>query len=121
MESSLIITGLQTYGYHGLVAEERQLGQKFLFGVRATLASAHTHLDDGLEASVRYELLIEEIERISDAAKFRTLEALGETVARTLLDRFGRIRSVTVVVSKASPPMPQTIGSVSVEISLERQ
>jgi hypothetical protein len=52
------------------------------------MAPAETHLADSFEASVRYDQLVEEVERISNRAKFLTLEVLGETIARGLLDRF---------------------------------
>jgi 7,8-dihydroneopterin aldolase/epimerase/oxygenase len=77
LQTSLIVEGLEDYGYHGLFDEERLLGQKFLFDVRARLVSAQTHLDDALDTSVRYDLLIDEVLRVSNSAKFRTLEALG--------------------------------------------
>jgi 7,8-dihydroneopterin aldolase/epimerase/oxygenase len=121
LRTSLAVTGLQTYGYHGLFDEERQLGQKFLFDVRAELAAVQSHLQDGLEGSVRYDAMIEEIIRISDNTKFRTLEALGEAIARRLLERFERIRNVTVVVSKVSPPIPHSIEKVSVELHVDRE
>ena len=37
MLTSIKITGLQTYGYHGLFEEERTLGQKFSFDIFADL------------------------------------------------------------------------------------
>ena len=120
MRTSIQITDLELYGFHGFFDEEQRLGQKFLFDVHANLAPAETHLLDGFEASIRYDHLIQEIERISNQAKFRTLEALGETIARGLLDRFDRIATIAVTVTKASPPIPQSLERVSVKIQLER-
>lgn len=120
MHTSLQITNLELYGFHGYFDEEQRLGQKFLFNVLADLSTAETHLMDSFDASVRYDHLIQEIEHISNQAKFRTLEALGETIARALLHRFVRITSVAVTVSKASPPISQSLESVSVKIRLER-
>ena len=120
MHTSILIEDLVLYGFHGYFDEEQRLGQKFVFNVVANLASAETHLNDGFETSARYDQLIQEIERISNQAKFRTLEALGETIARGLLKRFDRIASIALTVSKASPPIAQSLGRVSVKIQLER-
>ncbi len=120
MHTSLQITGLELYGFHGYFDEEQQLGQKFLFNVLAHLATVESHLRDDFDTSVRYDQLIQEVERISNEAKFRTLEALSETIARRLLGRFNRITRIEVTVSKASPPLSQALESVSVTIQLER-
>ena len=82
MRTLVSIHGLQVYGYHGLFDEERRLGQKFLFNVRCELADVPTHLDDQLEHSVGYDVLANEVSAISAAQKFKTVEALAETVAR---------------------------------------
>jgi 7,8-dihydroneopterin aldolase/epimerase/oxygenase len=81
---------------------------------------SRSHLGDTFEASVRYDQLIEEVERISNQAKFRTLEALGEAIARGLIKRFALITSIGVTVSKASAPVSQSLERVSVKIQLDR-
>ena len=43
MLTTIQISGLQIFGYHGLFEEERRLGQKFNFDIDATLnAVRHT-------------------------------------------------------------------------------
>lgn len=120
LHTSLQITNLELFGFHGYFDEEQRLGQKFQFGVVANLAPAGSHMGDNFEASVRYDQLIDEVERISNQAKFRTLEALGEAVARGLIGRFALITSIEVTVSKANPPVSQSLERVSVTIQLDR-
>jgi dihydroneopterin aldolase len=120
LNTSILIEDLELYGFQGYFDEEQRLGQKFVFSVLANLAPAETHLDDGFGASARYDQLIEEVERISNQTKFRTLEALGETIARGLLHRFDRIANIAVTVAKASPPISQSIGRVAVRIQIDR-
>ena len=120
MHTSISISDLELYGFHGYFDEEQRLGQKFVFNVLASLAPTATHLGDTFEASVRYDQLIQEVESMSNETKFRTLEALGETIARGLLNRFDRITTVAVTISKASPPIPQTVERVAVTIQLDR-
>jgi dihydroneopterin aldolase len=61
---------LELHGFHGYFDEEQRLGQKLLFDVLASLAPAETHLADSFEGSVRYDQLVEEVERISNQASF---------------------------------------------------
>lgn len=120
MRTGISIQGLQIYGYHGLHDEERSLGQRFLFDVRCGLAEISGHLDDRLENSVGYDVLASDIAAASGARKFRTMEALAEAVARTLLDRHPVIEAVEVRVAKHSPPMALLVASAAVEITLAR-
>lgn len=120
MRTLVSIHGLQVYGYHGLFDEERRLGQKFLFNVRCELADVPTHLDDRLEHSVGYDVLANEVSAISAAQKFKTVEALAETVARTLLGTHPVINAVEVHVAKSSPPMAHALSAATVEVALRR-
>ncbi|MDH6258562.1 dihydroneopterin aldolase [Bradyrhizobium sp. BR13661] len=120
MLTSIKITGLQTYGYHGLFEEERTLGQKFSFDIFADLQEVRTHLSDDLDSSVRYDAVVDEAVQIAASGKFQTLEALGETIAAGLLRRFFVMDSVTVAVAKSSPPIAHAINLVGVQVSLRR-
>jgi 7,8-dihydroneopterin aldolase/epimerase/oxygenase len=120
MQTSIKITGLKTYGYHGLFEEERTLGQKFTFDIHAALAEVHTHRRDDLDSSVRYDAVVDEAVEIAASARFQTLEALGETIALGLLRRFTVMESVEVAVAKSSPPIAHSIEQVAVRIGLRR-
>ena len=120
MLTSIKITGLQTYGYHGLFEEERNVGQKFSFDISATLREVRTHLSDDLDSSVRYDAVVDEAVQIAASGKFQTLEALSETIAASLLRRFIIMDSVTVAVAKSSPPIAHSIEQVGVQVSLRR-
>ena len=120
MLTTIQIAGLQTFGYHGLFAEERTLGQKFTFDIDATLNPASTHRDDRLDESVRYDAVVDAAVNLAGATKYQTLEALGEAVAIGLLRRFALIETITVGVSKFSPPIPHTLGKVGITVRLDR-
>ncbi|MEO8320747.1 MAG: dihydroneopterin aldolase [Bradyrhizobium sp.] len=120
MLTSINITGLKTYGYHGLFEEERKLGQNFIFDISATLREVRTHCGDDLDCSIRYDAVVDEAVQISASGRFQTLEALGETIAIGLLRRFVIMESVTVAVAKSSPPIAHSIEQVGVQVGLRR-
>ncbi len=120
MLTTIQIAGLQTFGYHGLFAEERSHGQKFTFDIDATLKAAPTHRDDQLDASIRYDAVVDAAVSLAGATKYQTLEALGEAVATGLLRRFALIDTITVGVSKFSPPIPHALGKVGITVCLDR-
>ena len=120
MLTSIQIAGLQTFGYHGLFEEERRLGQKFTFDIDARLSPAPTHRDDRLDASIRYDAVVDAAVSLAGATKYQTLEALGEAVATGLLRRFSLIDTITVGVAKFSPPIPHTLSKVGITVRLDR-
>jgi 7,8-dihydroneopterin aldolase/epimerase/oxygenase len=117
MLTTIQIAGLQTFGYHGLFEEERSLGQKFTFDIDATLNPAPTHQDDRLDASIRYDAVVDAAVSLASGIKYQTL---GEAVAIGLLRRFALIDTITVGVSKFSPPIPHALGKVGIAVRLGR-
>jgi len=118
--TTIQIAGLQTFGYHGLFEEERRLGQKFTFDIDATLTPAPTHRDDRLDASIRYDAVVDAVVRLAGELTYQTLEALGEAVALGLLRSFALIDTISVGVAKFSPPIPHTLGKVGIVVRLVR-
>jgi dihydroneopterin aldolase len=121
MLTSITIAGLETYAYHGLFEQERTLGQKFVFDLEAELGEGPSHSDDELVSSVRYDGLVDETIKVAQGEQFRTLEALGETIARALLDRFDLVQTITVSVAKLSPPIPHALRHAGVKVRLGRE
>jgi len=120
MRTMVSIKGLQLYAHHGMEEAERSLGQRFLFDVCCRLVKVESHLGDSLETSVGYDTLAKEIAAVSGSKRFRTIEALAETIARHLLAGYLAIEAVDVAIAKHSPPMPYLLDAASVEISLAR-
>ena len=120
MLTTIQIAGLQIFGYHGLFEEERSLGQKFTFDIDTTLSPAPTHRDDRLDASIRYDAVVDAAVSLATGIKYQTLEALGEAVAIGLMRRFALIETITVGVSKFSPPIPHALGKVGIAVRLAR-
>ena len=120
MLTTIQIAGLQTFGYHGLFEEERSLGQKFTFDIDATLKSAPTHREDRLDASIRYDAVVDAAVSLAGERKYQTLEALGEAIAIGLLRQFALIDTISVGVSKFSPPIPHTLSKVGIAVRLAR-
>jgi dihydroneopterin aldolase len=120
MLTTIQIAGLQTFGYHGLFEEERSLGQKFTFDIDATLNPAPTHRDDRLDASIRYDAVVDAAVSLAGGMKYQTLEALGEAVAIGLLRRFVLIDTIYRRRLQVQPPIPHTLSKVGIAVRLAR-
>jgi len=84
--TTIELAGLELFGYHGVLEEERRDGQRFLFDVWVDLASPPT--DDLLESSVDYRSLAACVREVSDGTAYRLLESLAAAIADELMRRF---------------------------------
>jgi dihydroneopterin aldolase len=81
------IAGLELWGYHGVLEQERERGQRFLVDLWLEVPPAAGE-SDRIEDAVDYREVVRLVREISDRAKYRLLEALATRVAESLLDRF---------------------------------
>lgn len=80
------LRGLELRGFHGVLDEERERGQRFLFDVELEVGGAG--LSDRIEDAVDYRDVAACVRQVSDARAYRLLEALADAVAAELVERF---------------------------------
>jgi dihydroneopterin aldolase len=95
------LEGLEVFGRHGVLDEERRDGQMFLYDVRLELGGAPP--SDRVEDTVDYRDIAECVKEISDGRQFNLIEALAAAVADALVERFA-VEQARVRVRKPSPP-----------------
>jgi dihydroneopterin aldolase len=95
------LEGLEVFGRHGVLDEERRDGQMFLYDVRLELAGAPP--SDRVEDTVDYRDIADCVREISDSRQFNLLEALAAASADALVERFA-VERARVRVRKPSPP-----------------
>jgi dihydroneopterin aldolase len=83
------VSGIELRGFHGVLAEERHAGQRFLFDVRLEIAEP---AEDRVEATADYREIVAAVQEISDAQSYRLLESLAAAVAEELKRRFAAQR-----------------------------
>ena len=111
----LQINGIRAYGYVGVFAEEKTLGQWFTADLVIEADFQSAAQQDDLAQTLDYAEIIQLTQ--SEIAKARV--NLIETLASHLLDRllqFNQIQSVNILLTKESPPIPEFSGSVTVQM-----
>lgn len=107
------LEGLEVFGRHGVLDEERRDGQTFLYDIR--LEVDDTALTDRIEDAVDYREVADCVREVSDGRRFDLLEALAAAVAEAILDRF-QVDHVRVRVRKPSPAgVPAAFAAATVE------
>jgi 7,8-dihydroneopterin aldolase/epimerase/oxygenase len=107
------LVAIEVHGYHGVLEEERERGQRFLFDVELEVGEAGA--SDRLEDAVDYRDVVACVRDVSDARAYHLLEALAVAVADELVARFPvaeahvRVRKPEVVLD---PPVEYAAVSV---------
>ena len=105
------LRGLELFGYHGVLPEERERGQRFWFDIE--LEVGEWGADDRLEDAVDYRLVVDAVRQVNER-RFELLEALASSVAETLIDRFA-VAHVKVRVRKQPAGMPVEYTAVTAD------
>jgi dihydroneopterin aldolase len=93
------LMGLELHGFHGVLEEERERGQRFLFDVELELADETAAGSDRIEDAQDYRRAVAIVRRISEGRAYALLEALAADVADALLAELG-VTQVRVRVRK---------------------
>lgn len=118
------IKDLKLFGYHGVKQEEKTSGQNFLFNISIDIAKDSSEKDglyqDNILNTVNYSEIIALIKEINSNNRFNLLETFSEVLAEKIISYSPLILKVKVRIEKISPPIKESIGSVGVELELER-
>jgi dihydroneopterin aldolase len=113
------LRGLSVYAHHGIVAEERTLGQRFEFDVDVEQVDCLACRTDDANDAVEYEAIAAVIVEVATNFRFQLLESLAEAVCMELLTEFP-IESVRLEVHKPAPSMSHAVARASVELRRDR-
>lgn len=111
------LTGIQARGFHGVLPEERSLGQVFIADVTMELRIETT--SDNLADSVNYAEIAAAVEEELAGEPCRLIETLAGRIAQRCLVH-AAVNRVTVTVHKPQAPLPQRFADVAVTISRSR-
>jgi len=116
----ILLNQLQFYGFHGLMPEEKRLGQRFIVDIVLYTDLRKAGRTDDMLDSIHYGEVYEMVKRIVEGESKNLLEAVAEDIANALLSSFNRLNACTVKVIKPDPPIPGHYESVEVEIYREK-
>lgn len=116
MTLAIELEGLELWGHHGVLEEERRDGQRFLVDVELEPLDPTAAASDAIEDAVDYRSVVAVVQEVSAGTAFHLLEAFATAIADTLLQRLP-VRRVRVRVRKpdVALALPVEYAAVSVE------
>jgi dihydroneopterin aldolase len=110
------LRGLELYGFHGVLDEERRDGQRFVYDVELDVGDRGA--GDRIEEAVDYREVAALVREVN-ARPYRLLEALATALADALVERFP-VDHVRVRVRKPEV-RPAGIGLEFAAVTVERR
>lgn len=117
MNVTIEVNGLYVRANHGVMAQERVVGNDFEVDLRLVYPSEEAVESDRLDATLNYAEVVDEVKRVM-AEPSELLEHVVGRLRRALMSRFPRIESGIIRVAKLSPPIAGAkLHSVAVKLS----
>jgi dihydroneopterin aldolase len=104
------------YGYHGVSKSEKELGGKFEVDVELHCPLNKAGKSDLLKDTIDYETVYKIVDTCSHSKKYFLIEALAETICRSLIDHFP-VKKVKVCVRKPNAPVKGVLDYVEIELN----
>lgn len=111
----IIMKGMKFYGRHGVLPQERELGQRFEVDLELYLELGPAGRTDDLNSTVSYADVYNAVEKMVTGPSFKLIEAVAEQIASDILKTFP-VRGVKVRVQKPGAPVPGSFDYMAVEI-----
>jgi dihydroneopterin aldolase len=117
MKGTIELNGLRFHSYHGCFDYERSEGGEYTVDFSATLDLQRAAQSDDLADTVDLEEVYYIIER-EMMVPSSLIEHVATRIASSLKEEFPQLLSVTVRLTKLTPPLPGPADSSSVTITL---
>jgi len=111
------IEDLAIQAFHGVLPEEKRLGQRFLLTIDMALDLKPAGRTDDLSRSVSYAEVAQSVTKLFAAQSWDLIETAAETIARHILVQWPLIRRVRVCVKKPWAPVGLPLDTVSVTVT----
>ena len=121
METKLFIDGLEVFSNHGLFAEEKKLGQKFVFDIECLVDYSKAIVSDEMTDSVSYADITEVIYKTSTKNTFNLLERLAGEVVKNIFKTFPEVEEIKLVINKPSAPITYNFKGCGVKLFITRE
>ncbi|PWZ54984.1 Dihydroneopterin aldolase 1 [Zea mays] len=117
----LILRGLQFHGFHGVLREEKTLGQKFVVDIDAWMDLAAAGESDCIADTVSYTDIYSIAKDVVEGTPRNLLESVAHSIAEATLLKFPQVSAVRVKVGKPHVAVRGVLDYLGVEITRHRK
>ena len=103
-EQTITLDNLRFYAYHGAEPQEAIVGAWYTVSIIMEADATAAILNDDLNGTINYAKVTEVVKQQMQI-RSALLEHVAGRIAKSLLDSFSNLKTVTVTVSKENPPV----------------
>lgn len=112
----ITISRQEVFANHGVLKEERELGQKFYVTCEMYLSTREAGKADSLDDTVDYGKVCFRIQRFLTEHTYRLIETAAEELAKELLYTIPKIEKLSLEIEKPWAPVGVPVSTLSVSI-----
>ncbi|KAH9627419.1 hypothetical protein KSS87_012069, partial [Heliosperma pusillum] len=112
----LVLKGLMFHGFHGVLPEERKLGQKFLVDMDVWLDLRKAGLSDHLSDTISYAEIYSIVKQAVEGTPQNLLESVTHKIASATFAMFPQIAAVRIKLGKPHVAVEGPVDYLGVEI-----
>ena len=113
------IRDLECYCHHGVLEEEKRLGQKFLVSVVMYIDARKAGKTDDLTFSVDYAEVSHVVNNMMTNLQYKLIETIAEKISKELLLKYKLLHAVEVCIKKPWAPILLPIDTVALTMRRE--
>lgn len=121
MNGRIHLKNMVFYGYHGELAEENRLGQRFIVDLALSVDMGEAARTDDLSKTVDYVRVYDLCRQVMEHDRVRLLETLAADLIDKILSDCPRVTKVDITIKKPSVPLKGILDYVAVETSKSRE
>lgn len=119
-KSTIFLKNLRFHAYHGVMEQERVVGNDYVVNVRMEVPVDEALKSDRVEDTVSYAEVFEIVRR-EMAVPSQLIEHVSGRMAHALEEAFPQTESVTITIIKVNPPMGVDSDGAGVELTFKKE
>lgn len=116
----LVLQNMKFYAYHGVYAEETNIGQWYWIDIEISADFSKAADQDILNAAIDYERVYNTCSAVMDTPS-KLIENVAIRLLRALFTTFEQAQHIRIKLSKPEPPLQGFIDSAAIEMSRTRE
>lgn len=116
----IILKNMSFFAYHGVMEEEKVLGQRFFIDAVLFSDLRKAGQTDDVNFTLHYGMVYDKIKDIAQNKRFDLIEGLAHHICINLLEEFKELSEIQLTVRKPSAPVNGVFDYMAIEITRDR-